>query len=313
MTSHKRNPAISEFRFTSSDGLGIACVRWANRGPLRGVVQIAHGMGEHIGRYRETIEALTSAGLAVYGNDHRGHGRSAFPTGNLGDFGAGGFDLLVEDMVRLSHIIREEHPHAPLFLLGHSMGSFAAQQFVLDRSHEIDGLILSGSGVLDGLVRVVRLGASRLDVLNDDFDPARTPFDWLSRDDAIVDAFIGDPRCFPELKPAALASFLAAAPMLSDPLYLQRIREDLPIYVFSGSEDPVGQELVGVQALIERYHEAGINNIAHDFYPGGRHEMLNEVNRAEVRTRLLGWISSVLGAPAKRVVTDAFALNSYAH
>src|SRR5262249_21397628 len=96
--------------------------------------------------------------------------------------------------------------------------------------------------------------------------------------------------------PAAWASFLAAARRLSDPLNLLRIRGELPIYVFSGSDDPVGQELVGVQALIERYREAGIHNIAHDFYPCGRHEMLNEINRAEVRARLLAWISAVLGA-----------------
>ena len=294
MTADNGNPAISEFRFASSDGVGIASKRWRNRGPLRGVVQIAHGMGEHIGRYGETIDALTSAGLTVYGNDHRGHGRTALATANLGDFGAGGFDLLVDDMVRLSRIAKEEHPDTPLFLLGHSMGSFAAQQYVLDHSREIDGLILSGSGVLDGLARLARSGRSLYGLLTDAFDQARTPFDWLSRDDAVVDAFMDDPLCFAELKPAALASFLAAARRLSDPANLQRIVFDLPVYLFSGSEDPVGQELVGVQALIERYREAGIHDVAHDFYPGGRHEMLNEINRAEVRARLLGWISGVL-------------------
>ncbi len=176
MTAHNGHAAISsEFRFTSSDGMPIACVRWSNRGPLRGVVQIAHGMAEHIGRYGETVDAH-----------------------------------------------------------------------------------------------------------------------WLSRDDAVVDAFLDDPLCFAELKPAALASFLAAAPRLADPVNLQRIRDDLPIYVFSGSDDPVGQELLGVQALIERFREAGIHDIAHDFYSGGRHEMLNEINRAEVRARPLGWISAEL-------------------
>ena len=295
MTARNDDPAIaSEFRFLSSDGVRIASAHWGNRGPLRGIVQIAHGIGEHIGRYGETIEALTSAGLTVYGNDHRGHGRSALSTTDLGDFGAGGFDLLVEDMVRLSHIAREEYPDTPLFLLGHGLGSFAAQQYVLEHSSDIDGLILSGSGVLDGLARLARAGRSTYGVLDDGFDQAQTPFDWLSRDDEVVDAFLNDPLCFAELKPAAFASFLAAAGRLSDPANLQRIVFDLPIYVFSGSEDPVGQELVGVQALIERYREAGIHDVAHDFYPGGRHEMLNEINRTEVRARLLGWIAGVL-------------------
>src|SRR5271163_3251204 len=175
MTAHSGNPEISEFQFTSSDGLRIACARWANLAPPRGVVQIAHGMGEHIGRYHETINALTAAGLVVYGNDHRGHGRTALQTANFGDFGAGGFDLLVDDMVQLSHIAKQEHPNTPFLLLGHGMGSFAAQQYVLDHGWEIGGLILSGSGALDGLVRLARSASSRYDILNDG-DPGRTWF-----------------------------------------------------------------------------------------------------------------------------------------
>src|SRR5262245_7846722 len=189
MTADKYTPAIFEFGFMSSDGLRIACARWANRGPLRGVVQIAHGMGEHIGRYRETIDALTSVGLAVYGNDHRGHGDTARLSAGFGDFGAGGFDLLVEDVVRLSRVAKKDHPNVPFFLLGHGLGSFAAQQLALDHSSEIDGLILSGSGVLDGLARSVRSSPSMFYILNEAFDQARTPFDWRSRDDAAVDAF----------------------------------------------------------------------------------------------------------------------------
>ena len=285
---------FAEFRFASSDGVDVACVRWDSRGPERGVVQIAHGMGEHIGRYAGTIEALTSAGLTVYGNDHRGHGRTAVSDALLGDFGEGGFDFLVNDMIRLSCIAKKEKPGAPLILLGHSMGSFASQQYVIDHSREIDGLILSGSGALDGLARVASSAPAGTNFLNAPFEPARTPFDWLSRDDAVVDAFINDPLCFAELKPAAQASFLAAAPRLSDPAGLRRIRSDLPVYLFSGSDDPVGQQLAGVQVLIERYREAGIDDISHEFYLGGRHEMLNEINRDEVQARLLGWIAAVL-------------------
>ena len=124
----------AEFQFTSTDGLHVACARWDSLGPVRGVVQIADGMGEHIGRYVGTIEALVSAGLTVYGNDHRGHGRTVPSATHLGDFGEGGFDSLVEDMVRLSHIAKEEIPDRPCILFGHSMGSFAAQQYVLDHS-----------------------------------------------------------------------------------------------------------------------------------------------------------------------------------
>src|SRR5260370_22959958 len=123
-----------QFEFSSSDGVQIACGRWSNRKPPRGLLQIAHGMGEHIGRYQTLIEELAHAGLIVYGNDHRGHGRTARSPKELGDFGSGGFSLMVKDMVRLSLKAKEENPNQPFILLVHSMGSFAAQQYVLDHS-----------------------------------------------------------------------------------------------------------------------------------------------------------------------------------
>jgi alpha-beta hydrolase superfamily lysophospholipase len=163
----------AEHRFTSSDGMQIAWARWDSRGPVRAVIQIAHGMGEHIRRYAETIEALRTAGFTVYGNDHRGHGRTARSHAELGDFGKGGFALLVEDLARLSRIAHAEHLGLPLFLMGHSIGSFAAQQFVLDHSGEIDGLILSGTGALDGLARLASSASPRSNLLNAAFEPSR--------------------------------------------------------------------------------------------------------------------------------------------
>jgi alpha-beta hydrolase superfamily lysophospholipase len=293
MATPSPTPVPTErFRLTSSDGLCIACARWDSLGPARAVVQIAHGMGEHMGRYADTVDALVAAGLTVYANDHRGHGLSAHS--QLGEFGSGGFELLVEDMVRLSELAREENPDLPLLLLGHNMGSFAAQRYVIDHSHEIDGLILSGSGALEGFARAALPERAGSNLLNAAFEPARTPFDWLCGDQAIVDAFMADPLCFEDLHPDSLVSFLGTAPRLRDPVALRKIRGDLPIYLFSGSEDPIGQQLRGLRKLIGRYRDAGLRNIAFDFYPGGRHEMLNEINRRQVQTRLLGWISRTL-------------------
>jgi alpha-beta hydrolase superfamily lysophospholipase len=279
------------FWLTSSDGLCLACARWDSRGPTRAVVQIAHGIGEHMGRYAGTVEVLVAAGLTVYANDHRGHGLTARSASHLGEFGEGGFELLVQDMVRLSELANDENPDLPLILLGHSMGSFAAQKYILDHSHEVDGLVLSGSGALDGLARTVFLAPAGSDLLNAAFEPARTRFDWLSRDHAIVDSFMADPLCFADLRPEALASFLGTAPRLCDPVALRKIRRDLPIYLFSGSEDPVGQQLRGLHVLIDRYRDAGLRDVSFDVYPGGRHEMLTEINRRDVQTSLLGWIS----------------------
>lgn len=308
MAAHRAYAAMipsGEFSFASADGLRIACTRWESSGPVRGVIQIAHGIGEHIGRYAGWIEALARAGLTVYGNDHRGHGRTAPSPARFGDFGEGGFDLLVDDIVRLSQIAKQENPGLPFLLFGHSMGSFAAQQYVLDHSREIDGLILSGSGVLDGLARLATSAPAGTNILNAPFEPARTPLDWLSRDKAVVDAFINDPLCFAQLQPTSFASFLRAAPRLSNPVNLRKIRADLPIYVASGSEDPVGQQLEGVKVLIERYRRAGVYDISSHFYAGGRHEMLNEINREEVRADLLAWISAVLEVQRNRLTLGA--------
>src|SRR5260370_19934851 len=192
------------FQFTSSDGFSIDCEKWSGHHEPRGVVQTAHGLGEQMGRYAELAKLLVEDELVVYGNDHRGHGLTAKPSDSFGDFGPAGFDQLIEDMVSLRVIAKKEHPDKPYILLGHSMGSFAAQQFVLDHSHSIDGLALSGSSALDGLARVaqsVAAGEDLMKLMNAGFEPARTSSDWLSRDNAEVDAFINDPLCFPSLTP----------------------------------------------------------------------------------------------------------------
>jgi alpha-beta hydrolase superfamily lysophospholipase len=285
------------FEFTSTDGLAINYAKWEGRHEPRGIIQIAHGLGEHIGRYAELADVLVEDEFVVYGNDHRGHGLTAKPSDSFGDFGPGGFNQLVEDMVSLRVIAKQEHPGKPYILLAHSMGSFAAQQFVLDHSHSIDGLALSGSGTLDGLARLAQSAAPGQDPMkqmNAAFEPARTPMDWLSRDHAEVDAFINDPLCFSSLKPESMQSFLDVFPRLADPREAQRVHDALPIYIFSGSDDPIGQRLEGVRILIDRYRSAGLTSITHDFYTGGRHEMLHETNRRDAITNLLVWISGVL-------------------
>jgi alpha-beta hydrolase superfamily lysophospholipase len=287
----------NRFHFTSADGLSIACVKWGGHHNVRGVVQIAHGLGEHMGRYAELADTLVEGEFVVYGNDHRGHGLTAKPSGSFGEFGPGGFNQFVEDMISLRVIAKNEHPGKPYILLGHSLGSFAAQQFILDHSHSIDGLILSGSGALDGLARLaqsVPQGEDPMKLMNAPFEPARTPFDWLSRDNAEVDAFINDQLCFPSLSATSMASFLDAFERLADPSEIRKVQEDLPMYIFSGSDDPVGQKLAGVRVLIDRYRSAGITSISHDFYPGARHEMLHETNRRDVFTNLLVWLPGIL-------------------
>lgn len=288
-------PLVENFRFVGCDGKMIAGTHWHAEGEPRAVVQIAHGMGEHVGRYAETATFLSRHGLAVLGNDHRGHGRTGVAAGDTGTFGGAGFDGLVADMGRLLDICHARYPGLPVILFAHSMGSFAAQQLILTQSDRLSGLILSGTGALDALFDALeRLNFDAARFTNGAFEPVRTTHDWLSRDPRAVDAFLADPLCFAALDDDASASLAHAAPMLADPAALRAIRPDLPVYCLAGSLDPIGLQATGVELLIRRYAAAGLRHIRCDIYEGGRHEMLNEINRAEVRAKLLDWIECIL-------------------
>jgi len=278
------------FSFNAADGTKIFTYRWLPTGPVRGVLQIAHGMGEHSLRYRKPLEPLLEAGIAIYSNDHRGHGKTAAANGALGEFGPGGFTALVDDMAQLSRTIRTAHPGAKLILMGHSMGSFAAQLYVLRHSDLIDGFILSGSAAFDKL-QAPRGG---LAAIGAGMEKPRTPFDWLSRDDREVDAYIADPLCGFTVSDASRNSMFAAGAAAADPKAIGGIRKSLPIYIFAGDKDPVNAEMTRMWPLVERYQEAGIKDVTTDFYPGGRHEMLNETNRDEVVANLKHWVERVV-------------------
>jgi alpha-beta hydrolase superfamily lysophospholipase len=278
-----------EFSFSSSDGLEIVYYRW--RAPARadGIIQIAHGMGEHALRYAHVAEFLNRSGYHVYANDHRGHGRTAKGVESLGDFGAPGWNGLVADLVMVTRLARTREGGLPVILLGHSMGSFAAQQYVLDNSALIAGLVLSGSASVDRLA----IDPSReadLTAFNQAFEPARTPYDWLSRDEAAVDAYVADRFCGFGINKRAMETMAAATKRLIDPAELSRIRSNLPIYIFAGDKDPINHGLEWLKPLAERYRAAGIADVTEKYYPQGRHEMLNETNRDEVLSDLLGWI-----------------------
>jgi alpha-beta hydrolase superfamily lysophospholipase len=280
------------FTFASNvDGITIHVHEWAPAGPPRGIVQISHGMGEHAARYAHLAETLAGAGFAVYADDHRGHGQSMAST--PGDLGKGGWDALVDDMVQLSGLVRDRHSGLPLVLVGHSLGSFASQQYILDHSGDIAGVALSGTTALDALLPHISgddSGGSVLAAFNKPFEPARTDFDWLSRDEAQVDAYIADRWCGFDLAPAALAELFGAADRWADS---SSVRPGLPIYVFVGAQDPINGGLAFSDVLVQRYRDSG-HSVTYKSYPGGRHEILNETNRDEVEADLLAWIDGII-------------------
>jgi len=278
------------FRFTGAEGASIAGFRWADDAVTpRAVLQVAHGMGEHARRYKAPLEPLMTGGWVIYADDHRAHGLTVEGPEQLGDFGEHGAELIVEDLHELTSLARAEHPDLPIILLGHSLGSFFAQAYVFDHSQAIDGLVLSGTAAFGDR----RGPAKRLDEIRMDGEAPRTPYDWLSRDPVEVDAYIADPLCGFSRKPGSEQSFARVSARLRDPAEIARIRKDLPVYVFVGDKDPINDDLRLLQPLIDRYRAAGLRDLTVKIYPGGRHEMLNETNRAEVVADLSAWLERV--------------------
>lgn len=285
----------SQFSYASADDREITGYRWDTDGPAVGIVLLIHGMGEHVLRYDEVARVLTVAGMVVYGQDHRGHGASIGTDREPGDLAPGGWRALVDDIGLLIARARSEHPHLPLVLLAHSMGSFATQQFLLDRSAEVDAVVLSGTTAIDLLAPALDLSKElELSAFNAAFEPARTDFDWLSRDEAVVDAYLADPLCGFGIDATSTKVMFAEALRVADPDEMARVRNDLPIYIVVGDQDPANGGLALVTPLVDRYRAAGVADVTLAVYEGGRHEILNETNRAEVFDDLLGWLRRVL-------------------
>ena len=288
----------TRFTYPAQDGVDIVGYRWDPAGTPRGAVQLTHGMGEHVRRYGALARALTGRGLVVYGQDHRGHGATARSEEELGQLGPDGWTQLVDDVDLLVSLIHDEQPGLPLVLLGHSMGSFAVQQHLLDHSDRVDAVVLTGTTALDQLEPALDLDKPiDLAAFNAAFEPARTEFDWLSRDEAIVDAYIADPRCGFGIDTDAGKDMFASARRMADPGQVTAIRPDLPLYTAAGELDPVNANLALLNVLVDRYRAAGLTDVTVRTYPGARHEILNETNRDEVVARILDWIDQVLSKP----------------
>lgn len=279
-----------EFQLTSAaDGLPLRAYAWL-AGQPRAVVAVSHGAAEHARRYDRFARALNAAGFATYALDHRGHGGSPGPSG-LGDFGGGGWNALVDDLAQLIAHARAQHPALGLALFAHSMGSFAAQQLCFDRSASIDALVLSGSTAWEP--RMKGTARPRFEP-NVAFEPARTPYDWLSRDPLEVDKYIADPLCGFETQSGRASGTWIDWKRINDPLGPRGIRSDLPVLLVAGDQDPLNRKLEGLQLLQQRWQNAGVARIESRFYPGGRHEMLNEINRDAVVDDVVTWLRDAL-------------------
>lgn len=277
----------------------------------RAVVQLVHGMAEHMGRYDRLARALNAAGYAAAGRDHRGHGADAQRPGYFAD--QAGWDCLVEDAHALTLRLKARYPGVPFILLGHSMGSFVCREYALRYGAELDGLVLCGTGAYGrGLCAAGRALAAcaprkrpaklvdkiAFSANNKPFAPARTPFDWLSRDEAEVDRYIADPLCGFVFTGEAFFDFFGGLARLTKASRLSALPSALPVYFIAGECDPVGQMGAGVRKTAARFRAAGVRDVEMRLYPGARHELFNETNRDEVTRELIDWLNRHTAAEA---------------
>lgn len=297
-----------EFFYPSSDGIHqIHAVVWTPEGPVRGVVQLVHGICEYALRYEPLAAFLTGQGYAVAGNDHLGHGQSVTDESEYGYF-TNWWDL-VYDVRALRLTLDSRFPGLPYFILGHSMGSFVARSYLIAYPGTVTGCVLSGTAyyspaevavgkLVTGLGDPKKVNkvfyALSIGAYNKTCAPTRTSADWICRDPQVVDAYLADPMCNFPTKGGMNHAMMAGLRLVCDPKELAKMDKSTPIYLFAGDADPVGGMGKGVRKVAQLFQKAGCRDVTLRLYPGGRHEMLNEVNREEVFADLLAWLEGHL-------------------
>lgn len=305
-------PSFQDFYFQSSTGrTSIHALKCVPDGKPRAVVQIAHGIAEHIDRYRPFMEFLADNGFVAAGNDHLGHGKSIRVPEEQGFFAEkDGWWRVVDDMDKLHDIMSKEYPELPYVLFGHSMGSFLTRTYLIKHPDKYDGVILSGTGhqspalVLGGnataSVMAKLNGAmgdgTKLDSLAfgsylSKIENPRTKFDWLSRDAEQVDKYIADPFCGFVGKIGLYRDMMQGIKFITDKKNIAQMNKEKPVYFMSGDGDPVGDYGKGVERAYKAFCDAGLHDVFMRLYPGGRHEMLNETNKEQVYQDILNWLN----------------------
>ncbi|MCL2343964.1 MAG: alpha/beta hydrolase [Firmicutes bacterium] len=305
-----------EFQFLSSNGKAqIHAYEWLPETSPKGILQIVHGLAEHMVRYGDFASFMARNGYIVIGHDQLGHGKSIGSADDIGFFGEpGGWELAVGDVRRMTELSHEQHPGLPLYLLGHSLGSLLARTYIIKYHQGLDGVLISGTGQLPpplvsggevlAKLEIRRHGprykSKRLNDIaynnyNSRISPKRTEKDWLSRDEIIVDRYVSDPLC----------GFVPSAALFLDMLHgmrynagaknLKRMKKELPVLFFSGDMDPFGDYGKGVIHVYRSFLAAGMRDVSLKLYHEDRHETLNELNREEVYADVLTWIENKAG------------------
>lgn len=295
------------FWITMEDDVAIYIKKWytPTKRP-KAIIQLAHGMVEHINRYHEFANFLVEQGIFVYGNDHRGHGHTGEKQGLLGYFSEeNGFVKTVNDLHTITNRIKGDHPNTPIILFGHSMGSFLARNYLQRFSKEIDGVILSGTGHFPTLTS---LAGKRIAALlppmeeskfmnsiafgsyNKKIKDSNTSFDWLTRVQSVIENYTADPHSGYIPTARFFYDLMDGLIIMNNKKRNQTIKKDLPLFLISGDADPVGDYAKGIWKTAYQYEKAGLEDITTMLFAEGRHELLHEINKEEVFAAIYKWI-----------------------
>lgn len=306
-------PTFKDFYFNSSTGKNKIHARMCvPDAEPRAIVQIIHGIAEYIDRYDEFMSFLADNGIIAVGTDHLGHGKSIESEEQTGFFAYdNGWDYVVRDEEVLRLAMHENYPELPIIVFGHSMGSFMTRTLLIRYPDAFNAAIISGTGnqgaalvngglFMGNLVTGLRgahhyskfLNNLAFGSYNKIYDNPKTEYDWLSRDEANVQKYIDDPLCGFIPSCSLFRDMMTGVKFITNKKNLTAMNKDMPVYFMSGDMDPVGECGKGVQKAYNNFLEAGMKDVSIKLYPGGRHEMLNEINKDEVYADILAWLNS---------------------
>jgi len=298
--------------FLSSNGRTTVRLRcYTPNGSVRGTIQIAHGIAEHLERYHSFCSWLTDNGWAVFINDHVGHGKSIIDSSEKGFFDShNGWMIPVQDMHSIYSMSADSYPSLPHVLFGHSMGSFLSRTYLFTYPDDFHaavlcgtaqmqkGMLAAGKAVAELLAVFAPRGRSKLlnalafGSYNKCFQPARTEYDWLSRDTGVVDRYILDPDCGFICTTRLYADMLGGLQQIESPRNAEKMNKALPVLFIAGTMDPVGENGAGVKRAAEMFRSVGMEDVSLRLYDNCRHELLNELNHQEVFRDVLSWINT---------------------
>lgn len=290
----------SHFWFTASDKAEIFVHIWDCVDKPRGVVQLIHGMAEHGKRYEDFALYLNKQGYIVYADDHRGHGRTAESIKRIGKMKSSDFMRIVQDEIELSEMVKQKYK-LPLYIIGHSFGSFITQRYIIERSDLPEKVVLVGSGSASKIESTVMAWLSSLMILfkgeehcspfiekcvlgsfNQRIPDAKTPYDWICENETVREQYGQDPFCGASFSSGYYKGLAINFKKMYTSKRLSKIKSALPILVVTGSEDPVGEYGKAVERLVQLYKKNGLSNVRTQTYQGMRHEILNETGKVEV-------------------------------